>query len=297
MRLSYARVFVSAVFCLVFLLFGWMFPAHSANKSMDDPFTAVSDEFSVHGITALAVLANDQFNGYSPTASTVSTPAHGTLYNFVYTPDNGFSGTDSFSYHLCTSTCTNTVTVTLDVVNSPPVLQNRFFFVTSNTSRDLNLFEGTYDPDGDGYGLVFVTTPSRGALMGTVSPGIKTYLTDGANQYLDTFSYYACDGLGACSGTVNAYVFVGNYPQGGTCSFAAKGAPKEAVGRPVNVTNGNMWLSQSDYHLPAVSESLDVTRVFNTAGQRDTLFGRGWTTLFDEIFNHLVQRTVVSCFS
>ena len=54
------------------------------------------------------------------------------------------------------------------------------------------------------------------------------------------------------------------------------------VGRPVNVTNGNVYLQQSDYQLPGVGYSIDVTRTYNSNSQRIGIFGRGWSTAYDE---------------
>ncbi len=55
-----------------------------------------------------------------------------------------------------------------------------------------------------------------------------------------------------------------------------------SVGRPVNVTNGNMFLDQSDYRLPGIGETIDVTRSYNSAVQTSGLFGFGWTTILDQ---------------
>ncbi|MFL6230732.1 MAG: DUF6765 family protein [Pyrinomonadaceae bacterium] len=54
------------------------------------------------------------------------------------------------------------------------------------------------------------------------------------------------------------------------------------VGEPVNVTNGNVFLDQTDYRLPGVGAGLEITRSYNSAGSaRSGLFGRGWTTALD----------------
>ncbi|MGH9928987.1 MAG: DUF6765 family protein [Pyrinomonadaceae bacterium] len=54
------------------------------------------------------------------------------------------------------------------------------------------------------------------------------------------------------------------------------------VGKPVNVTNGNVYLQQTDYHLPGIGEAIDITRAYNSSSQKVGLFGRGWTSLYDE---------------
>lgn len=58
-----------------------------------------------------------------------------------------------------------------------------------------------------------------------------------------------------------------------------------AVGRPVNVTNGNMYLQQTDYRLPGVGDGLEITRTYNSRMQRAGIFGYGWSTTLDESIN------------
>src|SRR5882672_1159060 len=56
----------------------------------------------------------------------------------------------------------------------------------------------------------------------------------------------------------------------------------KGVGKPVNVTNGNVYLQQTDYFLPGIGEGINVTRAYNSMSQNVGLFGRGWTSLYDE---------------
>ena len=58
--------------------------------------------------------------------------------------------------------------------------------------------------------------------------------------------------------------------------------PLQSVGKPVNVTNGNMWLKQTDYSLAGLGENIDVTRTYNSADSSSGLFGSGWTSNYDE---------------
>jgi len=54
------------------------------------------------------------------------------------------------------------------------------------------------------------------------------------------------------------------------------------VGSPINVTNGNMYLQQADFHLPGAGESLNVSRTYNSNSLRTGLFGKGWSSAYDE---------------
>lgn len=57
---------------------------------------------------------------------------------------------------------------------------------------------------------------------------------------------------------------------------------KIRVGLPVNVTNGNMYLSHTDYILPGKGDAIDITRSYNSASTKTGIFGSGWATKYDE---------------
>jgi len=61
-----------------------------------------------------------------------------------------------------------------------------------------------------------------------------------------------------------------------------KGCPNQMVGKPVNVTNGNVYLEQVDYQLPGVGEAINFVRSYNSRGTRFGLFGPGWSSNYDE---------------
>ncbi len=55
-----------------------------------------------------------------------------------------------------------------------------------------------------------------------------------------------------------------------------------SVGEPINVTNGNMYIQQTDYRLPGFGDGLEIARTYNSKRQVDGLFGYGWTSILDE---------------
>src|SRR5438876_2732365 len=98
----------------------------------NSPPVAVDDAYTVHGTTQLpSVLAND----YDPDgdgiqfASYGSQPQNGYLVGSSgfppssYTPNFGYTGTDTFTYSICDNlgACSGFATVTLNVGNSAPV--------------------------------------------------------------------------------------------------------------------------------------------------------------------------------
>lgn len=71
----------------------------------------------------------------------------------------------------------------------------------------------------------------------------------------------------------------------GDADKAPNNGPKPCeteVGRPVNVTNGNMYLQQTDYRLPGLGAGLEITRTYNSSKQSAGLFGVGWSSTLDE---------------
>jgi RHS repeat-associated protein len=87
---------------------------------------------------------------------------------------------------------------------------------------------------------------------------------------------------------IDITVYVGD--KDGSVDFGAGScnsnvAPPAAVGEPINVTNGNMYIQQTDYRLPGFGEGLDVTRTYNSRMQRSGIFGYGWSSAFDESIN------------
>lgn len=75
------------------------------------------------------------------------------------------------------------------------------------------------------------------------------------------------------------------YNAGDTCSI-------ESVGQPVNVTNGNMWLNQSDYSLGEIGPRIEIVRTYNSANQTPGMFGHGWTSSFDMKLSSISQALI-----
>jgi hypothetical protein len=55
-----------------------------------------------------------------------------------------------------------------------------------------------------------------------------------------------------------------------------------AVGKPVNVTNGNMFVRQTDYSVPGIGEPLALSRSYNSMIQESGIFGFGWVSDLEE---------------
>src|SRR5690606_26072021 len=112
---------------------------HTIEAVFNRPPVAVDDSYSLFEDFPLAVFAgngvlvNDSDPDGDPlTAATVTLPANGTLAfqpdgSFVYTPNPGFNGDDSFTYQASDGELVSapaTVTLRVRPVNDPPVAAN-----------------------------------------------------------------------------------------------------------------------------------------------------------------------------
>jgi RHS repeat-associated protein len=122
-----------------------------------------------------------------------------------------------------------------------------------------------------------------------------TTTTDGSGHFQFT-TYSRCSVVEGFKASVGDFIFQGGRETSGCVvtsndnlgfminlgSQENAGKPSCGVGRPVNVTNGNVYLSQTDYQLPGVGEAIVIIRAYNSISQNIGLFGRGWTTAYDE---------------
>jgi VCBS repeat-containing protein len=173
---------------------------------------AVNDSYSVvagHALSInaiIGVLANDADpDGDSLTAVLVATTAHGTLSlntsgSFTYTPNSGFSGTDTFSYQASDgSLLSNTATVTVTVApNTSPAAVNDSYTASENNALSENAAAGVLandsDPDGDSLTAVLASQPTHGSLTFN-SNGSFTYTPQSGFAGADSFNYRASDGV------------------------------------------------------------------------------------------------------
>src|SRR5262249_26420746 len=117
--------------------------------------TAVADAYSTNGGTALnvnvasGVLHNDTHPDTDPlTAALVGNIAHGALAlsadgSFTCTSATGYRGPDSFTYHAHDGTLdSNTVSVTLTVVDRAPVAVADSYSTDEDTALTVNVANG-----------------------------------------------------------------------------------------------------------------------------------------------------------
>lgn len=250
-----------------------------------------SDTYNLNGSGSVGpMLANDtdpDGDGVYVYSFTVLTfPTHGTLYGLAqpdikyYSAERGYLGTDSFTYKVCDpyQLC-STGTVTINLVNQLPVAGADFYVVRGHTIIG-PYFANDYDPDGGSVGsfngVVFTFPEHSSSMYGTSTADSHSFTPEPGYTGSDSFTYKVYDSFGAYTvGTVTLYI-IADGENAGEASCNAN------VGKPINVTNGNMYLQETDYQLPAVGEAINVTRTYNSILQGIGLFGRGWSTAYDE---------------
>ena len=151
------------------------------------------------------VLANDSDPaGGTLTASLVGDAGNGGVElaadgSFVYTPNPGFFGIDSFTYVAnAGGAASNVATVQVDVraVNRPPVAVDDEYSTPEDSVLNtvVGVLANDFDPDGDALNSRFVTLPSNGTLQ-LNGNGNFTYTPEEDFFGTDSFVYLANDGL------------------------------------------------------------------------------------------------------
>jgi VCBS repeat-containing protein len=153
------------------------------------------------------VLANDtDAEGDALSAALFSGPTNGTLSlnqdgSFNYTPNDGFSGTDSFIYFANDGSSNSLLAaVTLQVSgseNTAPVSQDDSYNVTEDSVLNIGFTEGVLgndtDAEGNALSAAIVDGPTNGTLA-LNADGSFTYIPNADFSGVDTFTYVASDG-------------------------------------------------------------------------------------------------------
>ncbi|MBL0968338.1 MAG: tandem-95 repeat protein [Brevundimonas sp.] len=163
------------------------------------------------------VLANDiDPEGAPLTAQLVSGPSHGTLElaadgSFIYIPNPGFTGTDSFVYAAFDGRDSTPATVTLTVNsrNDAPVGVADSYAVQVGDTLNVNAADGVLANDSDEDGDDLTATLLQGPRNGQFSlnaDGSFTYTPDAGFTGTDTFTYSLNDGTTSVPVTVTLTV-------------------------------------------------------------------------------------------
>ncbi|MEW6167713.1 MAG: retention module-containing protein, partial [Pseudomonadota bacterium] len=162
----------------------------------------------------IPVLDNDSdIDGDELTIIEVTQGTNGTVTidpvsgNPVYTPNENFNGTDSFTYTIGDGnggTDTATVTVNVGAVNDAPDAVDDVVSTPEDTAITIPVLANDSDPDGHPLAITGFTQPSSGTVASN-GDGTFTYTPNESFNGTDTFTYTISDGNG---GTDTATVTV-----------------------------------------------------------------------------------------
>jgi cellulose biosynthesis protein BcsQ len=186
-------------------------------KTINDAPVANNENFTTQEDTQLPItlVATDP-DGDLLTYYVVSQPSHGTISqtppNLIYTPENNYYGSDSFTFKVNDSIIdspTAMVSIKVEPVEDTPVASNESVTLLEDTSANITL--KAIDPDGDQLTYTIERAPSRGKLSGTGPEVI--YTPDIDFNWLDSFTFSVSDGKSK-SNTATVYITVnpGNDP-------------------------------------------------------------------------------------
>ena len=154
-------------------------------------------------------------DGDDLTFSIVSGPANGTLTFFdsdtgvfVYMPNSGFTGNDSFVYRVtdtALSTATQTLSITVSSANNVPVALDGVLTATSGVLSS-GILAGS-DDDGDSLTYAIVTGTAKGVLSDlNSSTGHFNYLANEDYEGTDRFTFSVDDGTAVDYGIIDITV-------------------------------------------------------------------------------------------
>lgn len=223
--------------------------------AVNDAPKVVNDSYSTAANTALTVnavngvLKNDSdVEGSSLTVAAVAQPANGTLTlnangSFTYTPDAGFSGTDTFTYRANDGTANSavaTVSITVSAPsNSPPVAVNDTYTLAEDGSLTTTVANGVLKNDTDANSnpltAKIVTQPAHGTVVLSAN-GSFVYTPAVNYSGTDSFTYQANDGVANSNVATVALTITGanDAPVANNDSYATS----KGVTLTVNAANG-----------------------------------------------------------
>ena len=185
----------------------------------DDSYD-VAENVPLSVTAAQGVLVNDtSASGLPLTATLADAPADGSVVlksdgAFTYSPNQGYTGPDSFTYVASNGANMSTATVHLTVADVAPVVVAQSYLASENGTLTLpagSLLVGATDEAGNPLTVPVVGAPANGTI--TVNPdGSFTYVPNAGYLGPDSFTYEANDGtLNSNVATVN--IAVGQYLQ------------------------------------------------------------------------------------
>jgi LysM repeat protein len=178
-------------------------PINFGTVFVEPDYYAVLTDATLDVSAAFGLLLNDYATLGGLTALSFTQPAHGTVSvssdgSFIYTPDSGYVGLDTFTYTAGAGIESATATVTVDVFQ--PLLVATPDVYTVHTGDTLivtgpNNLLGNDFTNGGSIDATSFSSPSHGMLSVSLTGDI-TYVPDPGFIGDDTFTYYISNGYG-----------------------------------------------------------------------------------------------------
>lgn len=221
------------------------------------------------------VALQGQLTASDPAGGTVSFtktsgPSNGTLTSFtsagafVYAPNKGFSGADSFQIVATDSagrTTSSTVSITVQLDHAPTAA-NVILRADATALASIDVLSGAKDPDADPLTVTITQTPLVGTATVNANGSVSITGLPGGFKGLTRFQFQVTDPSGE-SAVAEAAVFVGADPFRATFVGDAAGNGSDEVyltnfaADPLAVTSA----TQGTVHLKGYAVSMDGTTV------------------------------------
>lgn len=232
--------------------------------------TFVTREGQALSVSAPGILLNDLDPSGDGTSVTLITDTvdDGSLSafapgNFTYTPDNGFTGTDSFTYRIRNDSgevaqATANIVVVADL---PPLARDETYSVQAGDSliigSENGLLKNDADPEGNGVSVALITDTVDNGTLSAFSSGNFNYTPDRGFTGTDSFTYRIRDDHGnTATATATIHVVANPGPQAFDDTFAV------LSGSTLSVSAANGLLQNDidpDGGSPTVALITDVT--------------------------------------
>jgi autotransporter-associated beta strand protein len=157
---------------------------------------AQSRSVSANSVNPITLTGSDP-EGHALSYAVAGNPSHGTLTgtapNLTYRPTPNYRGPDSFTFRVTDSegVVSPAATLSITIINDPPVANPRFVELQPNTGTAVTLTGS--DSANDPLTFTVLTQPAHGVLTGTAPTLTYTPATDFTGA--DSFTFKANDGV------------------------------------------------------------------------------------------------------
>ncbi len=215
-------------------------------------------------------LLNDVSAGGSSnplTLTIMQAPANGTLaYDsqtglYDYTPNQGFTGTDTFTFQAWNGVQTSNVsTISINVLPPSPVANDISVTATSGETTAINLESEVAAPIGSPVTVTIVQQPTEGSLTYDAQTGLFDYTPNQGYVGQDAFTYQADDGIQESNvATVSLDVEEAESAAAESATITWKGTVNNDWFNPGNWDLGRIPTAQDDVVINAPNTIIDTS--------------------------------------